>query len=80
MIKHASSHGLSVFMCSIISAIIVELLILYLPIVLEPVSKLSLFILTYLPIPIPVEQLNIVLLASLLAALWGIFFKLRFVK
>lgn len=78
MIKHASSHGLSVFMCTIISAIIIELLKPLLP---ELFSKFEIYskkILEFIPLPISPEYFNILLIASVLGILWGIFFKLRF--
>lgn len=78
MIKHASSHGLSVFMCTIISAIIIELLKPLLP---ELFSKFEIYskkILEFIPLPISSEYFNILLIASVLGILWGIFFKLRF--
>ncbi len=78
MIKHASSHGLSVFMCTIISAIIIELLKPLLP---EMFSKFEIYsnkILEIIPLPISPQYFNILLIASVLGIFWGIFFKLRF--
>lgn len=78
MVKHASSHGLSVFMCTIISAIIIELLKPLLPELFAKFEFYSNKILEIIPIPIAPQYFNILLIASVLGILWGIFFKLRF--
>ena len=80
MVKHASSHGLSVFVCTIISSFLIELLKPLLPKVFEKVDSYSSIILEYIPLPISGYYLSILILASLLGIIWGRFFKLRFVK
>lgn len=78
MVKHASSHALSVFMCTIISSVLIELFKPILPEVFAKFETYSKKILEVVPIPISSEYLNILLIATLLAILWGIFFKIRF--
>lgn len=78
MVKHASSHALSVFMCTIISSVLIELFKPLLPEVFAKFETYSKKILEVVPIPISSEYLNILLIATLLAILWGIFFKIRF--
>lgn len=78
MVKHASSHGLSIFMCTIISAIIVELIKPLLPDLFATFENWSSELLDVVPIPISPQYFNILVIAALLGILWGIFFKLRF--
>lgn len=78
MIKHASSHALSVFVCTIISAVIVELFKPLLPELFKKFEIYSVKILEIIPVPISPQYFNILLLATILGILWGIFFKLRF--
>ncbi len=80
MVKHASSHGLSVFMCTIISAIIIELFRPLLPDIFAKIESYSNSILEIIPIPISPQYFNILMIASILGIIWGVFFKLRFVK
>jgi hypothetical protein len=78
MVKHASSHGLSVFMCTIISALIIELFKPLLPDLFAKIESYSNKILEIIPIPISPQYFHILLIATVLGILWGIFFKLRF--
>jgi hypothetical protein len=80
MVKHATSHGLSIFMCTLISAVIVELFKPLLPDIFARLENFSTYILDYVPIPISVKSFSVLLIASVLGVFWGIFFKLRFVK
>jgi hypothetical protein len=80
MVKHASSHALSVFMCTIISAILVELIKPLLPELFAKFESYTQQILSYVPIPVDPKYFNILLIATILGIIWGIFFKLRFDK
>ena len=78
MVKHASSHGLSVFVCTIISVVLVDLFRPFLPGLFIVFENYSQAILSFIPLPITPKLFNIILVASILGILWGIFFKLRF--
>ncbi len=78
MVKHASSHALSVFMCTIISSVLIELLKPLLPGLFAKFEGYSKKILQVVPIPISPQYFNLLLIATVLGLLWGIFFKLRF--
>jgi hypothetical protein len=80
MVNHGSSHGLAVLICSILAAILVDLLRPHFPVLLDRLSALSNWFLKYVPIPFNTEQFNIILVASILAIIWGIFFKLSLKK
>jgi hypothetical protein len=76
MIKHGSSHGFAVLICTILAALLVDLLRPHFPGVLERLAKVSNWIVNYVPIPFSSDQFNIILVASLLAILWGVFFRI----
>lgn len=78
VVRHASSHGLSVLVCTISSALLIEILKPKLPHLMESMTNISTKFLKVIHIPMPTESLNILLLATVLAVLWGIFFKLGF--
>ncbi len=80
MVKHGSSHGLSVFVCTIISVIFVDLVRPLIPDLFKEFEGVSQKLLSYIPIQISPKYFNILLIASFLGVLWGIFFKLRFDK
>ncbi|HLP71798.1 MAG TPA: hypothetical protein VK155_02775 [Bacteroidales bacterium] len=76
VLRHASSHGFSVLVCTIISALLIELLKPKLPHLMAGLAKISTKIISMINLPMSTENMNIVLLASILALIWGIFFKL----
>ncbi|MDD2200084.1 MAG: hypothetical protein PHE08_10200 [Bacteroidales bacterium] len=76
MIKHASSHGFSVLICSIIAAFIVKLLEPLAPKLTDGIEGFSIKTVRMLNIPIEGKYFGIVLIAMLLAAIWGVFFKM----
>jgi len=76
VIKHASSHGLSVLVCTVASALIIEIFRPKLPHFMESMTNISTKVLKAIHLPMSVENMNILLLATLLAVIWGVFFKL----
>lgn len=80
MIKHGASHGFSVLGCTIIAAFIVEMLKPLLPNLIKRFSEFSTPIIEKFHLPISVEFFNVLLLATILAVLWGMFFKRRIVR
>jgi hypothetical protein len=78
MVKHGASHGFSVLFCTIISAFLIELLKPFFPHVVEKVKSVTSPVLQKLHIPMSPDYFNILILAFLLAILWGVFFKLRY--
>lgn len=77
MVKHASSHGFAVLICTVISAYLVDLVRPYHPIVLEKMDALSRRFVSLLGLPFSVEEFSIILLAVILAMVWGVFFRLQ---
>lgn len=80
MIKHGTSHGLSVFATTVIAAFLIEVFRPFLPKIWENVDKASIWLIEHFHVPVSVEYLSITITASTLAILWGFFFKLRFHK
>ena len=78
MVKHATSHGLSVFVSTLIAAVIIDLFRPLLPGLFKYFEKYTKLILDYIPLPISLKVFNIIIIASILGVLWGIIFKLRF--
>jgi len=76
MVKHATSHGFAVLMCTIISAFLINTLSQLLPQVIRKVDELSILLINQFNVPLSIEYLSISIVASLLAMLWGIFFKI----
>ncbi len=79
MIKHGTSHGFSVLVCTILATILVELLKPLFPKINEVVENTSIWIVDNFQVPLPDKYLSIALVASALAVIWGFFFKLRYV-
>jgi hypothetical protein len=79
MVRHATSHGFSVFMCTILSALLIEVIAPVVPEYMGYLENVSQFIVTFFALP-SVKEFNIVLVASFLAMFWGIFFKLQIRK
>ena len=77
MLKHASSHGLAVLVTTVASAFLVEILKPEFPEFINSVGVFSKHFVKLLHIPFKPETFTVILIASLLAMVWGIFFKLR---
>lgn len=80
MVRHASSHSFSVLICTILAAFLIEILKPLMPRFMTTMEDLSYRLVTVFSIPINVDSFTIILIASLLAILWGMFFKLSYNK
>lgn len=80
MVKHGSSHGLAVLICTILAALLVDLLRPHFPGLLDRLAVLSNWIIDYIPVSFNTEQFSIIIVASILAIIWGIFFKISLKK
>ena len=78
MVRHGTSHGFSVLVCTILAAFLIEIFKPFLPKIYEHVDRTSIWLVENFQVPVSVEYLSITLVASVLAILWGIFFKVRF--
>jgi hypothetical protein len=75
MIRHGSSHGLSVLFCTVIASFLVKYLDKKLPNVFNWLENQSAIILKKLNI-VPGDFLIVIVVTAILAFIWGIFFKL----
>lgn len=78
MVRHATSHGASLLICSIIGSFLVEVLKSKLPNLMLHVEGFSYRAVSLFNFPISVENFSIILIASILSLAWGVFFKLRY--
>lgn len=77
MVKHASSHGFAVLVCTVASAFLVETLKPQYPLIMESLQRNSEKLIQTTNIPLNPEAFSVVFIASLLAFIWGVFFKIR---
>lgn len=80
MVKHSTSHGFAVFGGTITAAILVELLKPLLPEYFKSFEEISSKILAFTHLPMSLKSFNVLLIATILGLLWGIFFKWRIDK
>jgi len=80
MVKHASSHGIAVLVTTVSSAFLIELFKPQFPELLKLAEGLSKQITKTFNIPLKPETFTVIIVASLLAGIWGIFFKLTLKK
>ena len=76
MIKHATSHGLSVFFCSVAAAFIVETTKPIWPQLNSLLIKMSISIQSFMKVNLSIDYLNILIAATALSVIWGMIFKL----
>lgn len=80
MIRHATSHGFSVLMCTIIGALLIDYIRPYTPWFYCFLEDISRYLVITFTLPFSIQQFNVILVASILAMIWGVFFKLRYRK
>jgi len=74
MKKHAISHGLSVLICTIASALLIDIIRQYIPVVNRFLYDLSARILYVTGLPFSTAGFSLIMLASILAVIWGMAF------
>lgn len=78
MVKHATSHGLSVLVCTITASFMVELFKPQLPLFFVKIEEFGALLFGFFHVPIEYKYFDIMVVAAFLAIIWGIFFKIRF--
>ena len=76
MKKHGASHGIAVLVCTVSSALLIDILRKYVPFVYNAVNKFSDFLINILGLSFAPKYVSIVLYASILAIFWGVGFAL----
>ncbi len=74
MRRHGISHGAAVLVCTITSALLVDLVKKQVPVVYRAVENLAELTAFILALPYGTSFLNIVIYASMLAMIWGVAF------
>lgn len=77
MVRHGSSHGFAVLVCTIAAALLIELVRDKIPRVVASLDGFSEKLIALFNIPFPPNYISTVLFASMLAFIWGVFFKIR---
>jgi len=77
MVRHGSSHGFAVLICSIAAALLVELIRDKIPRMISWLDGISEKIVSVLSIEANPNYISTLLFASILAFIWGVFFKIR---
>ena len=76
--KHGYSHGLSIFVCTLFSSILIKYIEPLFPKFTNALEYIAKFFINHLKIPLPENFLIILLVACFLGVLWGIGFKIRY--
>lgn len=71
MMRHGSSHGLAVLICTLASGFLIAMLRAYLPELLVVFSRISAFLCALLGLPYPPKSVELVLIAAVMASIWG---------
>ena len=74
MKKHATSHGLAVIVCTIISGVLVKMAKDYFPAAVEMTEKFIFELTHKFGWNMPTRDLIVMLLAGVLALVWGVAF------
>lgn len=71
MIRHGSSHGLAVLICTLASGFLIATLRAFLPDLLSVFSKGCIFLCSFLALPYPPKSVELILIAAVMASIWG---------
>ena len=71
MIRHGGSHGLAVLICTLASGFLIAMLRAYLPELLMVFNRISLFLCSLLGLPYPPKSVELILVATVMASIWG---------
>jgi len=74
MKKHASSHGMAVLVCSITAGILIKICRDYYPEIARRFEDISRYIITFFNIDYSPKVISTLILAVILAVIWGIAF------
>jgi putative exporter of polyketide antibiotics len=76
MKRHAASHGAAVIVCSVVGALITDVIRKYVPAAYKSVNWFSKSIVDALSISYPPEWITTLIYATILAVIWGVAFAL----
>ena len=76
-LRHGTSHALAVVLCTVLGAFLVDMLRPSFPGMADFFYRIADALVYKLNIPIDPQSLSVVLVATCLAFLWGVVFRLR---
>jgi ABC-type phosphate/phosphonate transport system permease subunit len=79
MPKHVISHGSSSFVSTLFAAFMVEYFKPHFPSLFKHLDKMSFSIARVFPPDIPIEIVEIAIVATFFALIWGLVFRIKFV-
>ncbi len=74
MLKHGSSHAGAILICTLSSGFLIDILRGYLPELLNVLTRVTIFLCTLLHLSYPRKSVEHILIASLMAMIWGMAF------
>lgn len=77
MYRHGSSHGLALFLCTVASSILVHYLKPLFPPITKFLESVAGMLVDKAKIPLPKDTMVVIMVATVLAFIWGIFFKMK---
>jgi len=76
-LRHGTSHALAVVLCTVLGAFLIELVRPAFPDLANFFLGIAEWMVDVLQVPMEPRSLSVVLVAAVLAFLWGIIFRLR---
>ena len=74
MKKHASSHGLALLVCTVVAGVLIGMGRDHYPTIAQKLEDISLYIVTFFNLDLPPKVISILIIAVILAVIWGIAF------
>lgn len=74
MKKHASSHGLALLVCTVTAGVLIGMGRDHYPTIAQKLEDISLYIVTFFNLDFPPKVISILIIAVILAVMWGIAF------
>ncbi len=74
MKKHASSHGLALLVCTVVAGVLIGMGRDHYPMIAQKLEDISLYIVTFFNLDFSPEIISILIIAVILAVIWGIAF------
>jgi len=76
MERHGASHGIAVLVCTASSALLIDIIRRYVPVIYNAVNNFALFLINLMDLSSAPHSVSIILYATVLATIWGVGFAL----
>ena len=77
MIRHGSSHGFALLICTVAAALLIELIRPKIPNIIAFFDDFSYRLIALFNLPLESHFMSVIIAASMPAFIWGVFFKIR---